>query len=127
MPAANPIRGETRCTIGGTEFVLVPSFARLAKLEDMMGRSVVQFLQELRENHRITVAELASAIEILAAKPKLSLEQIGPLVLKNGLVPTVIAVVRCVGAVIDGPKPEPEEGEEGGEGKGEGGDAPSGE
>jgi hypothetical protein len=102
MAAANRVRGEVAISIGGTEFILVPSFDRLSKVEAALGKSLIGFIQDLSVVRDMTLTDLAGVVEILAREPKLKHEQIGALIVREGAMSILPQVVKVLTRGITG-------------------------
>lgn len=126
--AANAVRGERKVSIGGRDFVLVPSFGRLAKVEAAIGRTLVQLLQEIATTQRVSIVDTVNMVEILAREPKLSTDQIGPLVVREGIAKVLGQIAAVVGVALTGedePDPAKTDEESGADAPGKGGGEPS--
>ena len=112
MSGANPIRGEVQVTVGETSFTLVPSFARLAKLEAALGRSLVQFSLELGTG-RVSFQDVALILDQLAKSPKPTMDAIGSLVVEDGIMVVVPKLAPILERVLTGsPEENPSTGSE---------------
>ncbi len=111
--SANKVRGEKVVSIGGTDFVLVPSFKRLAKVEAAIGMSIVQFISEARENMpaRAGLVELAGIVQLLAREPKLEAEKIGEKVVTEGAVKVLLEIVKVISIALTGEDADDEDGD----------------
>ena len=125
MAAANAVRGERKVSIGGTELLLVPSFGRLAKVEAACGRSIVQILQEIGTHQRVTVTDTVAMVELLCREPKLKTDQIGALVVREGVVKVLGVLAAVLGSALTGDDDEKETGDDA-TGKGDGDESSSG-
>jgi hypothetical protein len=79
MPPVNKARGEMRVRIGAVEFVLVPSHANFAAIEEATGLGAFVALERLRSGS----LSVATAVLACASDSKLSRDQIGDLILDS--------------------------------------------
>lgn len=78
MPEVNAARGEFVFKLGDHELVMVPSFRNIAKIEAALGRSLLA-------PSVFTLREYVVVIEGLARKSKLDADEIGDLLMTQGL------------------------------------------
>ena len=105
----NQQRNEIRGKIGPREFVLEPSFKNVQAGESILGRSFIQIGMELREKRvSLTVTELANLVFVSqkdpasGESPKLSVNQIGNLLVKHGSFGALEMVSRYMAVALSG-------------------------
>lgn len=98
---ANPMRGETDIAIGGTTFVLRPSFENLVAAEGEIG-SLFGLVERASEG-AITLAEITALIwHCIEADPRPPREMVGQCVLALGLVEATKPVRAILAQVLQG-------------------------
>lgn len=102
MAEANGVRGEYKVLLGDKEFVIVPSFRRIAKLETALGRSLIRFASDLSVGGGLTVLEVVTFFDVMARDPKLSRDEVGDLVLKHGVVAALPFIQGLIERVVNG-------------------------
>lgn len=106
MTTPNTQRGEMLVKVGDQEFTLVPTFARVDKLETLLGRPLIQLAAELAMVQRLSFRDVATIIHTMARDSKLSLNEVGDLIVQVGLsaaIPTLRKFFeRVIGAGDEG-------------------------
>ena len=100
MLEPNEVRGEWKFTMGDREFILVPRFQQIARIEAGLGRSILQ----TAATNGFTVAEMAMVIDCLAKKmkPPVNREEIGDMILDEGMEVVVPVIEMLVNRVAKG-------------------------
>lgn len=88
MDVANEQRGELSFKIGEITFVFEPSFERIAKLEAALGRSLLKLSFQLTQERDVTFSDVATVIEVMSINNKLSRNELGEMLIKNGMFST---------------------------------------
>lgn len=112
---ANQVRGEIACRLGDQELVLVPTFQRIAKLEAALGRSLIALASGLSIGRGITINEIVTIVDTMARSPKPSRDEIGELVVRNGVQSAIPILQSFLERVLTGQGEEPTEGNAGGD------------
>lgn len=73
---ANALRGHVELKLGGSTFILKPTFDVLATLETEFGKSIFAILQETANPRTSKVSDVAKIIHIASGKP-CTLAQVG--------------------------------------------------
>lgn len=96
----NEVRGEWKLTMGGREFILIPRFQQIARIEAGLGRSILQAVA----SGGFGIADLAMIIDNLAKKqkPPISREEIGDMILEEGMEAVVPVIEMLVTRVTRG-------------------------
>lgn len=101
----NNERGEFLITIAGKEFVIVPTFEKIQKLESAIGMSLVKLLYSLQNDPgTVSFDVLAKIVSILAkdSGPATSISKIGSLMLKQGLLKSLEVLKIVAEKVLKG-------------------------
>ena len=97
----NSLRGESRFSLGGREFLLRPSFENLVAAEEEIG-SLFGLVERTSEGS-ITLAEITALIwHCIADDPRPPRDQIGSAVLQLGLVNATKPVREVLTQVLQG-------------------------
>ncbi|ADU50171.1 hypothetical protein Tmar_0046 [Thermaerobacter marianensis DSM 12885] len=106
---ANPLRGEVELKAGGKTYVLRYTTNAMVQLEEMLGRSVL----EIVNNPSFTDARAMVWAGLLHAHPGLTLEQAGEIMDEAGVVEAIQAagqaLKKAFGRAVDEGKPQGEE------------------
>ena len=105
MTEANEIRGEMKCTIGDQEFVLVPTFRRIAKLESALGRPLIQLAGDIARTQNLSFTDAVTIVDVMAREPKLKTDEIGALIVRLGLQSVVPLITEFLDRVLTGGAP----------------------
>lgn len=95
MPELNTARGEFLFKLGDQELVMVPSFKNIARIEAALGRSLLT-------PQALTVREYVAIIDGLAKKPKPDMDDIGELLMRQGLKTAMPVVEALLGRLTGG-------------------------
>lgn len=109
MSGANPDRGEVAITLAGQEIVLRPTFDAIAKIRAATG---VPFGQSYSRIAALDVVEMATVLGACAraAGSTLKDEQVGELIMREGVAAAVEKATALLGNILTGGS-KPREGE----------------
>ncbi|WP_375290916.1 GTA-gp10 family protein [Qipengyuania sp.] len=108
--AANANRGENTLVLGGTAYVLRPSYAAITTIEEQLGRSSIELLRAANgmalsyEDQGVIVAELvrAGAAKDDEFTRNVSAERMGELIFEEGSAPAFVAITVALASAVGG-------------------------
>lgn len=112
MAEPNAVRGEFSFALGDHEFTMVPSFQNIARIESGLGRSILALSGELSAGRGVTLAELVLIIDNLAKKPKPSRDEIGDMLMAEGVLAGMPVLETLITRVVGGSRRASAEGNE---------------
>ena len=95
-------RGEIDFDLAGKEFTLEPSFARIDKVETALGRPLIQLAAEMSMFQRLSFRDAATIVHTMGKGHKLSVGEVGDLVVKVGLANVVKKLRPFFEKILDG-------------------------
>lgn len=95
-------RGEISFELAGKEFIFEPSFARIDKVETELGRPLIQLATEMAMIQRLSFRDTAVIVHTMGKGHKLSLNEVGDLIVKAGLTNVVKKLRPFFEKVLDG-------------------------
>jgi hypothetical protein len=99
--AANPLRGEVSMTLGGRAFTLRPSFAAIVTVEERLG-SVISLALKASKGELGLREATALLWETLDQRTAMSEEELGGLILQEGVAAVAPAVSALLAAILRG-------------------------
>jgi Phage tail tube protein, GTA-gp10 len=98
---ANPHRGEASLTIGGTTYLLRPSFTALVAAEEELGPLLA--LVDRAASGGLRLSEIAALFwYCLADRQGLTREQVGEAVLRQGLAASALPLRAVLAQILQG-------------------------
>ena len=93
----NKARGET--AVKGTDYILVPSYANIAKLEELSGMGIFEFAAKAAYT-QLTMKEMIQFVWVLSGTED-KIDHVGELFLKDGIANLMPYISNCLEFILN--------------------------